>query len=68
MKKNTPQERLIHIKAESKFYSASVIVREENAVEVLTNMRDGWRRSDWRRKPNDFLKVQTCVHNPTLFP
>jgi hypothetical protein len=65
-KKPIPQERLIHIKAVSKCYSANIIVPEKYAVGVLENMREGFAGLR-KREAGDVLRVQTCVHNPTLF-
>jgi hypothetical protein len=74
MKKNKPQEKLIHIKAESKAFSAFIIVPESEAVRVLEDIRDGvgemWDADIYKKKKQligDKLVVNTCVHNPTLF-
>ena len=66
-KPKKPQEKLIHIKAESECYSVYMIVPEKKAVSVLEDIRDGFSDFIDHRKIRDKLTVQTCVHNPTLF-
>lgn len=64
------QERIIHVKAESELYSVNALVPEKIAEKVLTDIRNNFSKLEQKmrdRFPNAHLKVQTCVHNPTMF-
>lgn len=71
MKKNIyhrkPNERMIHIKAESEIYSVNEIVRESAVVKRLTIIRDIFKKINQRHDRIYSLKVTTGVHNPTFF-
>lgn len=69
MATDKPQERLIHIKAESNLFCVSELIPESRVVDRLIDIRDGWRKRMWGSSKfgDDKLSVKTCVHNPTLF-
>jgi hypothetical protein len=63
-------ERIIHIKAESEIYSVNALIPEKIVEKVLTEIRDNFSKYHFRLiklYPSAYLKVQTCVHNPTMF-
>lgn len=61
------EEIFIHVKAESEILSVNAIFPEKKVEKILTEIRDNFCKLDARTKGDNWLKVSTCVHNPTLF-
>lgn len=68
-KKINPNERLIHISAESELMSVYEVVPESRAEKRLIDIREGFIKMKNRSYKYGHLKmkVTTGVHNPTLF-
>lgn len=66
-KKKEVVEPIIHIKAESDLYSVNGLFPQSKCVKMLEEIRDNFMKARGRHGSRTGLKVQTCVHNPTLF-
>lgn len=62
-------EKIIHVKAISKYLSVNALIPERFAEETLKDILDNFLNQKWRFDDTgkEKLTVQTCVHNPTFF-